>query len=480
MFITAAPAPTDLPVDLPADLAAERIATELCTLAGQIAAATSRFLRLLAEFDQRDGWGGWGMRSCAHWLSWRCGLDLRTAHEYVRVARALTGLPRLQEAFDAGQLSYSKIRALTRVATPLSESDLLEAALHAPAAHVERLVRGLRTATDNEEDHTSPGVADRERRERRERQRVSWSWDCVTGELVISGRLGPAEGARLLAAVTRAQAELDRTAEQEPAEQEPAPERSAERSGGSQVSRARPPSNLGPGLAAMADMVCAGLSAPRHVPAAEVVISVDLATFAAAFAEPTTQPAAPAEPAARLDDGPALAAATLRRMANDARLRLALVAGDGRTLDLGRSRRFPDATQLAALWRRDRGCTVPGCDRIRFLHAHHVVFWSEGGTTSLDNLLLLCGDHHRALHEGAFSITALGEQLFRFALADGTALDVAPPLWGSASDLTSAYAGIDPTAIEPDWDGTPLHADAVHAYLTVWQQRAKGNASRAA
>lgn len=127
----------------PAGLPLERVEAEICTLAGQIAAATCRFLRLLAEFDAREGWTGWQVRSCAQWLSWRCGLDLRTAREHVRVARALAGLPLTTEAFAAGRLSYSKVRALCRVATAETEADLVEAALGAPASGRRRLFEDL-------------------------------------------------------------------------------------------------------------------------------------------------------------------------------------------------------------------------------------------------------------------------------------------------------------------------------------------------
>ncbi|HEX2174386.1 MAG TPA: DUF222 domain-containing protein, partial [Nocardioidaceae bacterium] len=104
--VSPAPPPTSAsgPVD-PAAMPLERVEAELCTLAGQIAAATSRFLVLLADFDAREGWGGWGVHSCAHWLSWRCGLDLRTAHEHVRVARALRELPKVSAAFGQGRVS---------------------------------------------------------------------------------------------------------------------------------------------------------------------------------------------------------------------------------------------------------------------------------------------------------------------------------------------------------------------------------------
>src|ERR1700754_3817437 len=103
--------------------------TELVTLAGRIASAQCRFLRLLAEFDARQGWAGPGIRSCAHWLSWRVGLSRRTGREQPRVAKALRGLPLITEAFATGRLSYAKVRAITRVATSGNEQALLDLAL---------------------------------------------------------------------------------------------------------------------------------------------------------------------------------------------------------------------------------------------------------------------------------------------------------------------------------------------------------------
>ncbi|MEQ3552357.1 DUF222 domain-containing protein [Pseudonocardia nematodicida] len=99
----------------PSTLTLPDLETELLGLAGHIAAAECRFLQLLAEFDRRGGWAGVGVRSCAHWLSWRAGMSMRTATEHLRVAHALTNLPRITEAFAAGRISYSKVRALTRV-----------------------------------------------------------------------------------------------------------------------------------------------------------------------------------------------------------------------------------------------------------------------------------------------------------------------------------------------------------------------------
>jgi hypothetical protein len=105
-------------ISLPGPLQAlttDDLETELLGLAGHIAAAECRFLQLLAEFDHRKGWAGDGIRSCAHWLSWRAGMDVRTATERLRIAHALRNLPKVCEAYGVGELSYSKVRAITRI-----------------------------------------------------------------------------------------------------------------------------------------------------------------------------------------------------------------------------------------------------------------------------------------------------------------------------------------------------------------------------
>src|SRR3954454_22385940 len=106
----------------------ELLEREITELASQIYAATCRWLGLVAEFDRRGGWADWGCRSCAHWVSWRCGLAPVAAREHVRVARRLEGLPLVRAAFAEGRLSYSKVRALTRVGAIEREDDLLSLA----------------------------------------------------------------------------------------------------------------------------------------------------------------------------------------------------------------------------------------------------------------------------------------------------------------------------------------------------------------
>ncbi|GAB2926001.1 HNH endonuclease signature motif containing protein [Rhodococcus aerolatus] len=402
----------------------EQVGDEVVTLAGQIAAATGRFLRLLADFDAREGWAGPGLASCAHWLSWRCGTDLRTAREHVRVARALTALPRTAAELDHGRLSYSKVRALARVATPGTEDDLVDVALAAPAAHVERLVRGLRTAAAQQDGP----AAEQQRREqdREDRRRVQWRWDPETGDLVVWGRLAAQDGAAVLAALTRAEHERTRTdGSAEPPDL-----------------IAPPPSDLGPALVAAASVVCDAVAAPAHAVAAEVLLRVD-------------------ELGSHLQDGPPLEPAAAAELQCGATRRAVVVDAAGRPLGarggpvlaFGRARRVPSPAQLRALLLRDGGCRAPGCGRTRFLHAHHVVPCSRGGRTDLDNLLLLCGGCHRSLHLGRFTVTALGGQRFELH-RDGRPWLAAPGPDGPAEHL--ADDRVRPDATAPAWHGEPL------------------------
>ena len=118
----------------------EHLEHEIVELAAQIHAATCRWLELVAEFDRREGWSSWGCKSCAHWVAWRCAISPVAAREHVRVARALAELPLIRAAFARGELSYSKVRALTRVAGIQREEELLSMARHATAAQLERIL----------------------------------------------------------------------------------------------------------------------------------------------------------------------------------------------------------------------------------------------------------------------------------------------------------------------------------------------------
>ncbi len=138
-----------------AERSLDDIEDEIATLSATIAAATCRLLCLIGELDRRDGWAdpldSRGFRSCAHWLSWRVGHSLGVARQYVRVARALPDVPKITEAFGRGEVSWSKVRAITRVATPDNEEDWLNVARCGTASHVEKLVSKFRRANVIEE-----------------------------------------------------------------------------------------------------------------------------------------------------------------------------------------------------------------------------------------------------------------------------------------------------------------------------------------
>ncbi|WP_024795553.1 HNH endonuclease signature motif containing protein [Tomitella biformata] len=405
---------------------------ELCSLAGHIAAATAKFLALLAEFDAKAGWAGAGIVSCAHWLSWKCGLDLRTAREHVRVAKALTTLPKTEAKFAGGRLSYSKVRAITRVAKPETEGDLVEIALEAPASQVDKLIQGLLASPDPDSDPSVVVPPDPSR------LRMSHRWDEDTGDLVITGRFTPEDGAVILAALTRAEFERLRKDDGEPDLTGP------------------PPSNVGPAMVVMAQTMAAVVEAPAGAPAAEIGFIVE-------------------KGAARVEGGPGLGkqAASEVQCGGIGR-RITKGRGGGPILGYGRRRRMPSQAQLDVLHLRDGCCQTPGCGHTRFLHAHHVRFWERGGRTDMDNLILLCGSCHRALHHGEFTIKALGQQQFQFRNKVGAVVERAP---GIAGDPAKVFDGsVDRDAIIPGWRGDVMdmgYATSVLIDSWEYQKRAR-------
>jgi len=178
----------------------DRLGDEIAELSAHLEAATARLLDLIRDFDARGGWNT-GFSSCAAWLSWRVGLDLGAARERVRVARALATLPRLADALARGTLSYAKVRALTRVATPETEARLLAVGRAGTAAHVERIVRGWRLVDRKAEA--------REAKQRHKSRALQVHTDA-DGMVVVRGRLEPEVGALLQQALTAAREALYR------------------------------------------------------------------------------------------------------------------------------------------------------------------------------------------------------------------------------------------------------------------------------
>ena len=173
-------------------LSLDRLSDEIAELSAHLEAATARLLDLIRAFDAREGWNT-GFRSCAAWLSWRVGLDLGAARERVRVARALGTLPLLAQALARGELSYAKVRALTRVATPETEERLLAVGRAGTADHVERIVRGWRRVDRKAEARDDT---------RRHASRALHVYQGEDGMVIVRGRLAPEVGAVLVQALT--------------------------------------------------------------------------------------------------------------------------------------------------------------------------------------------------------------------------------------------------------------------------------------
>ena len=172
-----------------ADLAPiEDLDRNILTLCSHINAATYELLVLIREFDERAGWLKWGLKNCAEWLAWRCDFSMTTALEKVRVAHALKTLPGISEAFASGELSYSKVRALTRVASRTNEDELLLFALRATASHVAERCRELRCGSADSIDSATRAYANRSLRVRRDAHRhtmtITVELPLDTGELL--------------------------------------------------------------------------------------------------------------------------------------------------------------------------------------------------------------------------------------------------------------------------------------------------------
>ncbi len=512
---------------LPSRLSLGELESELLGLAGHVAAAQCRFLQLLAEFDGRDGWAGPGLRSCAHWLSWKAGMSLRTAIEQVRVAHALAKLPRVTEAFAAGRISYSKVRAITRVTADLPvdqpqpeqlddpkvpdqpgprwapaeevEQTLLQVALGGTAGHLETVVRAVRRRT------ADPARAQAARS-------LSWAW-ADDGSLVLRGRLAPAEGATLVAAIETlvpATPTGPKPRERPPGWQhravEHAPGAAADRVAARRADALLTLINTATDLDSDADLD-SGADLDDLDPDdldhgddhGDTGASVDDEASAGKAggcgerarpgrgrrgAQPTTRrnrrrrhtPRRPvvrrgqakvivhidaATGTARIPGGPELPPATAERLGCDAQVQLLLSEPRSNRLYLGRARRLASPAQIAALTIRDHGrCRFPGCTHTRHLHAHHARPWWAGGPTDLDNLVLVCSFHHQLIHDRGYRIRWTGYR-WQALRPDGTEVpEAGRPLAGNLDGLveyaTRSGQLITDRSLTPTWYGEPL------------------------
>ena len=389
-----------------APTSAARLGAEITALCSYLYAAEYRLLTLIREFDEQKYWEEAGFCSSAHWLNFHCGIGMNAARERVRVAQALAGLPKISAAFERGAVSYSKVRAMTRVADADSEDYLLMIAEHGTAHHVEKLVSQVRRAErlqDVQEAHA-----------RYESRELTHYYD-EDGCLVIRARLPAEQGALVVKALEKA---VDRAWKGRAVVDDV----SAETSGENQVADCGAEAESEPVAARRADALAAvaesylnndesaGSTADRY----QVVVHVTAET-------------------SYLEDGPGVTAETSRRIACDSTVVRIDEDEHGQPLSIGRRSRSIPPPMRRALSARDKGCRFPGCINTRFVDGHHVEHWADGGETSLDNLVLLCRHHHHLVHEGGFACEkdATGQIVFRDR--NRTELDAAAPLPGIGS-----------------------------------------------
>jgi hypothetical protein len=415
--------------------ALDRLGDEIAELSAHLEAATARLLELIREFDARGGWNT-GCHSCAEWLSWRVGLDLGAAREKVRVARALGTLPLLAAALARGELSYSKVRALTRVATPETEARLLAVGLAGTAAHVERIVRGWRQVDRQAEARESA---------RRHASRGLHVHHDADGMVVLRGRLEPEVGALVIQALAAARETLYQRARREP---------TADRATDAAAVPPTAAQQQADALGLLAETALhQGLDPGAPGERYQVVVHVDAPVLA--------DPGQPGQSA--LEAGGNVSAETSRRLACDASRVLMRHDAEGRVVEVGaRTRTLPPAVRRA-LEHRDRGCRFPGCGS-RFTQGHHLRHWANGGPTTLSNLALLCRRHHRAVHEEGYGVERGPDDTLQFRRPDGRPVPEVPPAPAVPADPVGALRArhaaqglhLDARTTRPRWLGERL------------------------
>ena len=425
----------------------DQLGSRIVGLAGRLAAATCRWLLLVARFDAEQGFAPHGLGSTARWLSHYCGMSRRTATDHVRVARLLAREPRLRAQMAAGRISYSQARAISRAADLGNDAlleELIMVAEHGTVRQLEEVVRGLRTVDDNERD---------EPRGAGEYLRRRWRSD---GRWGLSARLDPENGA-LIDAVLAAVGKKEHL-------------------------------NQAEALVRIAEIALATLAADGEAPSlrgdqfAAIQVEVDAAALLATTeietrTDPETssrEPARPSHtthvtrPAGRIADGPGLPLRVLDRLLCSGRLRTVVLDPDRQPLDVGWNNRLVSTRQWVALLVRDGGCRHPGCGSRIGLEAHHVKHWRRGGLTIMANPVLLCRRHHHAHHDGEFLIEPVARGRFRFVLPDGRQLPAhVDPAAMRATDapVEGEYGDVSEAAATTRWDGSRLALDYAVAGL---------------
>jgi hypothetical protein len=347
----------------------------LCT---RINAATYELLLMIREFDERGGCLKWGLDCTAKWLAWRCDLSMATAREKVRVAHALKHLPFTGAAFSTGELSYSKVRSLTRVANAGNEEELVAFALRNTARHVAGYCRELRMGSPLSAGIAEQAFVNRSLRIRRDADRGMLS---VTVDL-------PLEAGELI------EKALDRARDDE--------------------------------CLKIPDLVDTSWS-KRQADAFVTMLKEYLQDSAGGTKSSSDnylvnihvdQSALPGNIGRS-----SVPIETVKRLCCDGHTVVMTETKDGEPLSIGRrSRVVPKGIERAVRARDKNRCRFPGCRNQRFVDIHHIEHWANGGETAVDTLMLLCSKHHTLVHEGGFRIGRDFQDNWTFFRPDGIAV----------------------------------------------------------
>jgi len=383
-----------------------RVEEELVELAGQLSAGFCRWLLVLAEFDRREGWSGFGISSCAHWLSIRLSIGTSTARAYLGVAHALAGLPLITEQYGAGRLSYSQVRALCRVADATNEAELVRLAQEMNGSQLERMCRLLR----GKDEQTEAGV------EGLTALSVRWGDD---GTATIRARLPTDDAATVVAAIEERVRKADLPANV------PWEARRAE---------------------ALVGLVADGAHATSPVRDRPLVhITIPLADLEASKGGTI--------------EGRPIADSTIRRMLCDGSVVGVVIDEHGQPVAVGTKTRVPSPrTQRGVDVRDQKRCTFPGCGRPAD-ETHHVLHWVDGHRTEVGLLTSLCKSHHRGHHRGRFDIDidpATGQ--VRFSRPDGSVILTRAATTGTPTDIPTGFP-VPAGTVPNRWAGDPLLAN---------------------
>lgn len=338
------------------------VEAEILTIAGAMAASKARLLHLVGEFDAAGGWIPTGALSCAHWLASLLDIELSTAREQVRTARALRHLPEVRDKFESGALSYAKVRQLTRVATVDNERELLPLAERVPAGELARALAAWQQRTDPD------GARARQLAERG----VSFR-DEPTGNRTVIAQLSAATASVLEALLD---AEVLHAPADASAAKAPLRHRRAD-------AFARLIDRMAAGGGGAPAGASSGTTAMRSW-RPELVLHRRMGETS-------------------MSDGTVLPEAVARQFSCDCDVRVMTHLPDGCPADVGRRYRIvPPRLRTLVLERDSYRCRFPGCRARHYLEVHHIVHWEDGGETALANLVTLCGHHHGFVHENGW------------------------------------------------------------------------------